>query len=536
MLFFIAGQWVATHCQDQIHSFIFFILYASAYLEYHFKMTQVLYRKYRPNSFKELAGQDHIKRILQESVNSGSISHAYLFSGPRGTGKTTTARIMSKALNCLNFPDSKDVCNNCEHCNLINANNAIDIIEMDAASNRGIEEIRVLKESINFVPSFLKYKIYIIDEVHMLTKEAFNALLKTLEEPPAHVVFILATTEPHKLPITILSRVQRFDFGLGDEEQIISKLKHILESDKISYDEKVLKLVYRFSGGSFRDAESLLSKLVGNSTDNNLDLEDVKEILGLIDEEILSELLNNVLQKNLSEALANLDHIENNSTDLGFFVVQFITFLKDKIVENIKKSEVSGIHQVVRIIDELIRAKANFRSFDDKKILLQIAIIKLASNGESVAVADSPKPQPEADKKVNPSIKADDPVPEQKPSESKPKDIQHSNKAEELIKAAGEFQTRLKAILLVSNVDFNEESIVITTEYQFNAKYLEKPEIRQFLQNWMDQNYKADVKIEVVKGVTSENVGINSDIETEPSASDTMVEDVDNSAIVENIL
>jgi len=213
-------------------------------------MSQVLYRKYRPQSFSEIKGQEQVIPLLIESIIKDKISHAYLFSGPRGCGKTTVARLMAKAVNCLNFKDQKDVCtvvkgNECTYCKSIDSGNNMDITEMDAASNRGIEEIRSLKDTVNFMPSFLKRKVYIIDEAHMLTKEAFNALLKTLEEPPEHVIFILATTESNKLPITILSRVTRFDFKFGEQNEIIEKLNYIVQQEDIHIDTEGLEMIYR---------------------------------------------------------------------------------------------------------------------------------------------------------------------------------------------------------------------------------------------------------------------------------------------------
>jgi len=226
---------------------------------------QVLYRKYRSQTFSQVYGQDSVINVLLHSVNTDNISHAYLFSGPRGTGKTSTARIFAKAVNC-NFLKDGDPCNKCDTCNAINNGQFLDLIEIDGASNRGIDEIRQLKENVNFVPTQGKYKIYIIDEVHMLTTEAFNALLKTLEEPPAQIIFILATTEAHKLPLTIISRVQRFDFKLAEDKFIELKLKKILDAEKVNIEDEALKLLISSAEGSFRDGESILEKVL-NSTD-----------------------------------------------------------------------------------------------------------------------------------------------------------------------------------------------------------------------------------------------------------------------------
>ena len=218
--------------------------------------SQVFYRKWRPQSLSEVVGQEHVTQTLRHAVDSGRVAHAYLFCGPRGTGKTSTGRILAKAANCLN-PLNGEPCNNCDVCNAINQGNALDIIEIDAASNRGIDEIRDLKEKVNFTPSFAQYKVYIIDEVHMITKEAANAFLKTLEEPPAHAIFILATTEPHKVLPTVLSRCQRFDFRRLSQSAVISKLELICNKEEIHIQSDALRLIAKVTTGSLRDAENL---------------------------------------------------------------------------------------------------------------------------------------------------------------------------------------------------------------------------------------------------------------------------------------
>ena len=221
-------------------------------------MSNVLYRKYRAQNFDELVGQDHITKILKNAIKGDQLSHAYLFVGSRGTGKTTTARVLAKAVNCLKPKKDGNPCNKCEVCLSVSNGTFLDLVEIDAASNRGIDQIRELKERIEFSPVKGKYKIYIIDEVHMLTNEAFNALLKTLEEPPEHIIFILATTDAHKLPPTILSRCQRYDFRLGTEKEIRDTLLMVLKNENINIEEKGLEILVRNARGSYRDALSLL--------------------------------------------------------------------------------------------------------------------------------------------------------------------------------------------------------------------------------------------------------------------------------------
>src|SRR5918911_448970 len=243
---------------------------------------QTLYLKYRSQTFSDLVGQDAIARTLQNAVSEGRVAHAYLFSGVRGTGKTSTARILAKAINCLNRQGAEP-CGSCSACLEIGSGAAVDLVEIDAASNRGIDEIRDLRERVKYLPASLKMKVYIIDEAHMLTSEAFNALLKTLEEPPAHVLFVLATTEPHKIPLTVASRCQRFDFRRIDTPTIASRLARIVSSEGVAVEPAVLQLLARLARGSMRDAITILDQLMGQSASGSLTVGAVQELLGMAD-------------------------------------------------------------------------------------------------------------------------------------------------------------------------------------------------------------------------------------------------------------
>jgi len=278
----------------------------------------VLARKWRPMKFEEVVGQEHITQILRNALKNERIAHAYIFAGPRGVGKTSTARLLAKAVNCENYPVI-DPCNNCSTCNSITKGQNLDVIEIDGASNRGIDEIRNLRENIRFSPASARYKIYIIDEVHMLTKEAFNALLKTLEEPPPHAIFIFATTEIHKVPLTILSRCQRFDFKRISTQKIQESLKNIANAEKIKIDDEALFLISRKADGSMRDAESILDQMISFGIDK-LSVEHIRESLGLINQEIYFGFTDLLVEKNTAKILQFSKMIFSSGHDLIDFL------------------------------------------------------------------------------------------------------------------------------------------------------------------------------------------------------------------------
>ncbi len=291
---------------------------------------QVLYRVWRPQGFEELAGQEHIRRTLENAILQDRISHAYLFTGPRGTGKTSTARILAKALNCTNR-NGAHPCGECESCQTITRGNSMDVLEIDGASNRGIEEIRELKEKISFLPALGKYKVYIVDEVHMLTNEAFNALLKTLEEPPAHVIFVLATTDPQKLPPTVLSRCQRFDFRKISYEDIKGRLEEIIAGQQRQVDPEALSLIIRQADGGLRDAISLLDQCLSFSPDR-LTLDDTCAILGLVRQEALASLLAAVIDGEATELFMELEALFTQGVDPMQLLKEFAGYCRDLLL------------------------------------------------------------------------------------------------------------------------------------------------------------------------------------------------------------
>lgn len=300
-------------------------------------MYQVLYRKYRPRVFSDVVGQDHITSTLSREIESGKVSHAYLFTGSRGTGKTTCAKILSKAVNCLN-PVNGNPCNECEICKGIDEGTITDVAEIDAASNNGVENIRDIREEINFTPASCKYRVYIIDEVHMLSMGAFNALLKTLEEPPAHVKFILATTEVHKLPVTIVSRCQRFDFRRVTPEAMISRMQHIAAMEDFIADEEALTLISRISDGGMRDALSLLDQCTGHG--KHITADTVCAVAGMAGREHLFSLAAAVSENNSAEALRLISDLHAASVDMERLCSDMINHFRNlMIVKTVKKPE-----------------------------------------------------------------------------------------------------------------------------------------------------------------------------------------------------
>ncbi len=293
--------------------------------------SQSLYLRWRPQTFSEVVGQDHVSRTLQNALREGRISHAYLFSGPRGTGKTSMARILAKAVNCLNEDVHARPDNTCDICRAVNEGRLIDLIEIDAASNTGVDDIRDLRDKVAFRPTIARYKIYIIDEVHMLSNSAFNALLKTLEEPPEHVIFVLATTEPHKIPATVLSRCQRFDFRRLSVSEIEGRLAQIAQEEGVQVEEGTLALIARSAGGGMRDAISLLDQLISYGG-GRITREQVMELLGAVDEARIARLIGAVGGKEKGAALRILSEMVDGGVEPKRLASQIVSFLRDLLL------------------------------------------------------------------------------------------------------------------------------------------------------------------------------------------------------------
>jgi|SRR5581483_4712895 len=356
----------------------------------------VLYRKYRPQDFSQVIGQDHIVQTLKNSIDAGSISHAYLFSGPRGSGKTTIARIFAKAINCQK-PKQGEPCGTCDSCQEITAGRSLDLIEIDAASHTGVDDVRELISGIQFVPVKSKYKIFIIDECHQLSKSASNALLKTLEEPPSHAVFILATTEAHKMLPTIISRCQRFDFKKLHTPEIVKKLEYILKKEGVKYESSALSLIALNARGSFRDAESLLDKCI-NFSQGTLATEDIKELLGVIEVNQVAQFVDHIMQQNTKDAVVYVNTMTDSGVDLQEFAKTLVFYLRQalllKIHPDLITAQNSGFSQeeiasmktqmanttekgIQKILESFIDAENKMKYATILQLPLELAIVDL---------------------------------------------------------------------------------------------------------------------------------------------------------------
>lgn len=378
---------------------------------------QAFYRVYRPQTFHEMSGQQHVKQTLQNALLHNKTTHAYLFSGPRGTGKTSAAKIFAKALNCENGP-AKEPCNECETCRTITEGSNTDVIEFDAASNSRVEEMRDIIEKVRYAPASSKYKVYIIDEVHMLSNSAFNALLKTLEEPPAHAVFILATTEPHKLPLTIISRCQRFDFKPITASEIVERMTHVLKDAEIEADNSALKVIAQAASGGMRDALSMLDQVVSFSGDR-VTAEEALLVTGSVGEDIFHQLAEALLTKDAGAALTLLNRLIAEGKDVSRLAENLITFFRDLLLLRTAPDltdlleVISGDERFIALaqafepdtlytyIDILGETQQEMRFSNHAKVYIESALLKMVqTRGTAASGTGGTAASPELEQKI----------------------------------------------------------------------------------------------------------------------------------------
>ncbi|MBY6953325.1 DNA polymerase III subunit gamma/tau [Clostridium botulinum] len=504
-----------------------------------------LYREWRPRTFKEVVGQKHITVTLKNQVIEKRIAHAYLFCGTRGTGKTSTAKILSKAVNCLN-PKDGEPCNECEICNKINSGTLMDVIEMDAASKRKLEDIKEVIENVKYPPQEGKNKVYIMDEVHMLTQEAVNAFLKTLEEPPSNVIFILATTDPQKLPITILSRCQRFDFRRIRNEEIFERLRAIVSEQGIYADDKSLNLIARMSDGAMRDALSILDQVISTG-DGKVEYDQVLDMLGLVTNENLLRITNSIIEKDVEKSMRIIEDIVLSGKDIYNFIKDMITHLRNILMVKVSKnpneildmssenidlvkeqSEKIRIEEIMRNIKILQEAEQQSKWVKQNRIYLELAVLKMCKieydTSKEVILSRLNKIE-ELIKSGNIKLAINEEKKKIEPKEYNLKrekeSMQHSkiekNSLEDYNKDSKltvetvkkmwhdileAFKARrlmvLYAALVTANITDCKEGIITLNynkQYSFNKKRLEKPENNKVVQEIFSEVLKEKIRI-----------------------------------------
>lgn len=495
---------------------------------------KALYREWRPQSFGELVGQEHISHSLQNAIKNGRIAHAYLFTGPRGTGKTSTAKIMAKAVNCLQPGAEGEPCNVCTNCDSITTGRSLDVLEIDAASNRGIDEIREIRERVNFVPSQGKYKVYIVDEVHMLTTEAFNALLKTLEEPPAHVIFILATTEPHKIPATILSRCQRYDFRRIAPGEIQVRLQEILDSYGIAVQEGVLSLIVKKAEGGLRDAISILDQCISLG-EKEITQEIAYQVLGSVKGEALEAITYALAENDAATLLVKVNELLQEGVEPGQLIKDLLEHLRNimlLMVSGVQSQLVAatgaekeklldqghklGRQQLAAALALLAKIDSESRWRQNMRIVLEMSLISLlpeegtSRSQESVPAKSSKVEQPRP-KKVHQEAKATE-------REISPSDVPSLDMTEfkkswgQIMEGVKECKRTVHAFLTVAEPwEISEKELVLLFKsgYTFHKEKVEDSENKKLIEGILEK--VLGVKLKLTCRMEEEHLGTDPD-------------------------
>ena len=491
-----------------------------------------LYRKFRPDNFADVKGQDHIVTTLTNQIKANRIGHAYLFCGTRGTGKTTVAKILAKAVNC-EHPVNGSPCNECAMCKAIQAGTSMNVIEIDAASNNGVDNIREIREEVTYRPTEGNYKVYIIDEVHMLSTGAFNALLKTLEEPPSYVIFILATTEAHKIPITILSRCQRYDFHRITIDTIAARLQELLDIEGVEAEEKAVRYVAKAGDGSMRDALSLLDQCIAFYLGETLTYDKVLEVLGAVDTEVFSQLLRKVLSGDVTGSIRVLEDLIVGGRELSQFVGDFTWYMRNLLLvktsenpeeaidvssENLKllkeESEMVDVETLMRYIRVFSDLSNQIRYATQKRVLVEIALIKLCrpameTNLDSVLdrIRQLEKRMDEAPVQqaaMQPSYVEGKTVPAAKempkPAKAAPEDLQKIVAGWKVIvsQTSGIFKQMLQKSIPKYNGETGDPILFVEFQDFLGQSYVDNPEAKQELQEIIERQMGKTVEIQML--------------------------------------